>query len=56
MLASVMVAVQASERACPTCPASGLVSKVRTMRSDFKVKIFPKKLSAFNSFGPGVVF
>jgi hypothetical protein len=26
------------------------------MRSDFKVKIFPKKLSAFNSFGPGVVF
>jgi hypothetical protein len=33
----------------------GLVSKVRTMGSDFKVKIFIKKLLPLDSFGPDVV-
>jgi hypothetical protein len=31
-------------------------SKVRTMESDFKTKIFTKKLLALDSFGHGVVF
>jgi hypothetical protein len=37
-------------------PASGLISKVRTMGSDFKVKIFTKKLLALDSVGPGLFF
>jgi hypothetical protein len=46
-----MLATPASERAHPTGPNSGLVSKVRTVGSDFKVKIFTKKFS-FEFFWP----
>jgi hypothetical protein len=50
-----MVAMPLSDRACLTQLASGLVSKVRTVGSDLKVKIFTKKLLVLDYFGPAMV-